>query len=249
MKTSTAERLIWFLSAITVILVCSTAAWATGGTPPRPTPSGDSSASADASADASASVKIGDTSVTVPVTQGSVTGGTMHGGDVTVGGDKNRAYAFANSLGDVDIAGCLGSTQWNTPLFGKQKLVLNWPCMTEFYLRNEMYANAAMAICNTEIRKEYETEEDCRAAHPFKAMALAPMPTESHDEDEEHERLEAEIAALRADLSAAKEKARKATLEARYAVREAQKQPEKVEYGLSDEQVAELTEWEQRWEK
>jgi len=81
--------------------------------------------------------------------------------------NESRALALGNSLGDVDIAQCLGSTQWSTPVFGKQKLQLNWPCMAEFYLRNGRYDLAAMAICNTEIAKEFESESDCEAAHNF----------------------------------------------------------------------------------
>lgn len=116
------------------------------------------------------------------------------GGDVSVPVDvsstgatfKSRAYGLSNSLGDVDIAGCLGSTQWNTPFYGKQKLVLNWPCITEFYLRNAMWENAAMAICNTEVRAEFETEQDCRDAHPFALMSNESSNVdESENEDEE----------------------------------------------------------------
>ena len=190
--------------------------------------------------------------VNVPVTTGSVTQGSVSGGDVTVGGDSNRAYALSNSLGDVDIAGCLGSTQWNTPIFGKQKLVLNWPCMAEFYLRNGMYENAAMAICNTEIRQEFDSEESCRAAHNFKPMAVPALmiePAEDEDEEDDHKKYEAEIAALAARLKASEEKARKATLEARYAVQQAQAHSEQAQYGLSDDQVAELEQWDAKWGK
>lgn len=125
---------------------------------------------------------IGDTNVSVPVTTGA---NTMTGGDMN---NESLAIGLANSLGDVDIAGCLGSTQWATPLFSKQKLVVNWPCLTEFYLNNGMPEMAAVAICNTEIRKEFNSEEECRAAHPFKQMfeaeAVMVQPSTEHLEEQ-----------------------------------------------------------------
>lgn len=131
----------------------------------------------------------GDITVPVDVTTGPVNvpvnvSGGVQSVDASPHFDS-RALALSNSLGDVDIAGCLGSTQWSTPLLSKQKLVVNWPCLAEFYLRNAMYDNAAMAICNTEVRKEFETETACRDAHPFQLMAAPPPVDESDDEDEE----------------------------------------------------------------
>ena len=147
---------------------------------------------------------------------------------VDVGGDKNRAYALGvPGLGDVDIAGCLGSTQWTLLIGGKQKLETNWWCVTKLYLEAGLYDNAAMAICNTEVREEFATEQDCRDAHPFKAMATI-VPTESEDEDEEHERFQAEIEALAARLSASEEKTAQAKAEARKARRAAQAPPQTV---------------------
>lgn len=106
------------------------------------------------------------------------------GGDVTVPVDiktgsvsvkspvnvnhESKALALSNSLGDVDIAACMGSVQWSSPLFGKQKLVLNYVCMAEFYLKNAKYELAAMALCNVpEIIKEFENEKVCENAHDF----------------------------------------------------------------------------------
>jgi len=130
-------------------------------------------------------VNDGDVNVPVHVTGGtqSVTGSNYN--------STSRALALGNSMGDVDIAGCLGSTQWSTPLIGHQKLVLNWPCMAEFYIRNQMWENAAMAICNTEIRQEFASEQECRDAHPFQMLAqpvyeAAVVVTEA-DNDEELE--------------------------------------------------------------
>jgi hypothetical protein len=104
----------------------------------------------------------GDVNVPVDVTTGPVNVESP----VSVN-HESKALALSNSLGDVDIAGCLGSTQWATPLFSKQKLVVNWPCLAEFYLRNGKYELAAVAICNTEIVKEFADEASCEAAHDF----------------------------------------------------------------------------------
>jgi hypothetical protein len=116
--------------------------------------------------DVGTDVTVGDTNVNVPITTGPT---NVTGGDTTLN-NESRAIALSNVLGDVDIAGCLGSTQWATPLFSKQKLVVNWPCLTEFYLRNGKYELAAMAICNTEVVKEFASEADCEAAHDFEEI-------------------------------------------------------------------------------
>lgn len=146
-------------------------------------------------------VKVG-VSTTTTVNGGDMVSGDMVGGDTNVSTGGNKALALANSLGDVDIAGCLGSTQWNTPVFGKQKLVLNQVCMAEFYLTNEKWELAAMALCNVpEILKEFDDEAHCETAHNFgpirapeSAPAEAPEPVSEilyqqqiieteHDED------------------------------------------------------------------
>lgn len=108
----------------------------------------------------------GDTNVPVDVNT-DVTGGPVnvqHKSD-------SLGIGLSNSLGDVDIAGCLGSTQWATPLFSKQKLVVNWPCLAEFYLEHGKYELAAMAICNTEVVQEFADEESCELAHDFAPLA------------------------------------------------------------------------------
>lgn len=130
-------------------------------------------------------VTVGGTDVTTTVGPTNVTTGSMSGGDLN---NESLAIALSNSLGDVDIAGCLGSTQWATPLFSKQKLVVNWPCLTEFYLRNGKYELASMAICNTEIVKEFATEAECEAAHNFGEMfepeVVMVEPSDEHYEEE-----------------------------------------------------------------
>lgn len=133
--------------------------------------------------------------------------------------NETKTFAFSNNLGDVDIGGCLGSTQWATPVFSKQGLVLNWPCMAEFYLRNGKFELAAMAICNTEIVKEFDDEAQCEAAHDFgPTPALADREEEEEDDEADSEseyeqvlvaqhQLEAEVGQLRYELEEEKNKA------------------------------------------
>ena len=128
------------------------------------------------------------------------TAGDISTGDTVVGGDDSLGLGLSNSLGDVDIAGCLGSTQWNTPLFGKQKLVLNWPCMAEFYLRHQKWELAAMAICNTEMVQEFSSEAACEAAHDFSAFHVEPSATLEIEHEEELGELEEDIDDLEAQI-------------------------------------------------
>lgn len=119
----------------------------------------------------------------------------------TIGGDSSRAFAVGTVLGDVDIADCLGSTQWSTPVFGKQKLVLNHVCMAEFYLRAGKYELAAMALCNVkEIRKEFDDEAACEAAHDFTpppAPAPVVAPTAVEEIELEQDAQDEDIAQVR----------------------------------------------------
>lgn len=120
----------------------------------------------------------------------SMQGGDLTSGPVNVSTGGNKSVALGNVLGDVDIAGCLGSTQWSTPVYGKQKLVVNWVCVAEFYLQYQQPELAAMALCNTEILKEFETEEECEQAHQFLTQAVLPPPpvaaAPDHDEEEDY---------------------------------------------------------------
>jgi len=164
-------------------------------------------------------VNVGGTTVNTPV---DVSAPTTVNSPVSMN-NETKTFAFSNSLGDVDIGGCLGSTQWATPVFSKQGLVLNWPCLAEFYLRNGKYELAAMAICNTEVVKEFEgkgiskdeAEASCEAAHDFAPMmasiepAAAPTPIAQHDQDVEElvvaqHQLEEQVALLQIELEATK---------------------------------------------
>jgi hypothetical protein len=116
----------------------------------------------------------------------TMNGGDLVGGDTNVSTGGNKSLALANGLGDVDIAGCLGSTQFGTPLFSKQKLVINNVCLAQFYLDLNKYALAAMALCNIPgIIKEFESEDECRAAHDFAPIYEAAVIVED-DYDEQY---------------------------------------------------------------
>ena len=134
-------------------------------------------------------VNVGGDTVNVPV--------DVQGGYQEVNGSTHRskALALSNSLGDVDIAGCLGSTQWATPLFSKQKLSVNWACLAEFYLRSGKYQLAAMAMCNTEIAKEFTSEDDCRNAHDFTPQEpqVAPVSDDLDKDEEMHDLYQSQL--------------------------------------------------------
>lgn len=123
----------------------------------------------------------------------TLNGGDFVGGDTTLAMDSQSIVVAAPGLGDVDIAACLGSTQWSLLVGGKQKLVLNQVCMAEFYLKQGRYDLAAQSLCNQpEIVAEYENESQCEVAHDF-TPAPSPAPTavaryepeETHEEDME----------------------------------------------------------------
>ena len=114
----------------------------------------------------------------------STVNNSMSGGDTNVSTGGNRALALSNNMGDVDIADCLGSTQFGTPLFSKQKLVINNVCLADFYLKMGKYDLAAMALCNIPgILKEFDSEEDCEYAHDFAPVYEAAVIVEDYDQE------------------------------------------------------------------
>jgi hypothetical protein len=145
----------------------------------------------DVGTDVTTDVTVGDTNVNVPITTGPT---NVTGGDTTLN-NESRALALSNSLGDVDIAGCLGSQQFNTPIFGRQNLVLNKVCMADFYLKTQKYALAAQQLCNIkEILEEFENEAECEAAHDFAPVVVEePVIVMSESNDEEVEYLRDEL--------------------------------------------------------
>ena len=85
------------------------------------------------------------------------------------GGDNLRSYALGSGgPGDVDISGCLGSTQWGFLTAFKQKLVRDETCVGFRFLMLEKYELAAMHFCNDKATlKEFESEKACEFAHDF----------------------------------------------------------------------------------
>lgn len=109
------------------------------------------------------------------------------GGDIN---HESKALGLGRSSFDVDINQCMGSTAWDTVLGGKQKLVLNWVCLAEFYIKTGQPELAAVALCNTEMLDEFANEAECESAHDFlvevaAAVAADPMASDHLDEEEE----------------------------------------------------------------
>lgn len=131
--------------------------------------------------------------------------GDMIGGDTSLSTSTKNIAVAAPGLGDVDIADCLGSTQWSLLVGGKQKLQLNHVCMAEFYLKAGRYDLAAQSLCNQpEILGEYDDELACEADHdfsppPMPAMAPEPAALEQHYEIEEQH--DEDLAMVQAQLT------------------------------------------------
>jgi hypothetical protein len=108
-------------------------------------------------------------------------------GSIDISGGSSKALGLGRSSFDVDINQCMGSTSWDTILMGKQKLVLNWVCLTEFYIKTSQPELAAMAICNTEMLDEFESEAECEAAHDFFVDVVEAMPMVAVEDDHDDE--------------------------------------------------------------
>jgi len=174
--------------------------------------------------------------------------GDMLGGDtaISTGGNKSLAVV-APGLGDVDIAQCLGSTQWSLLIGGKQKLVLNQVCMAEFYLKQGRYDLAAQALCNQpEILAEYAIEDDCEYDHDFTPSEPVKTPelmslydrAAQYDEDEEEHR--EQIDELTVQLQQQQQMIQQQQVQYQ---RIEERRPKVIQqYGLTDEKKAKLAE-------
>lgn len=102
---------------------------------------------------------------TTEVTVGGTSVGAMTGGDTSVSTGGNKTYAFAYGMGDVDInegQNCMGSEQWGTVIVGRQTMELNPWCAALFYELNGKHNFAAKMRCDIkEVRKKYQTDEEC----------------------------------------------------------------------------------------
>jgi len=98
----------------------------------------------------------------------------------SIAGDRSYAVGLSHSLGDVDIAQCIASTQWGTIIVSKQGVILNLWCVAEVYDRKGMFDNAAKARCDIgEIARWYSDNKEC-----LKAETWTPPPPEEPDEPE-----------------------------------------------------------------
>lgn len=120
-------------------------------------------------------------------TEVDVSTGDLVSGDVSLVGGTSKAIGLGRSSFDVDINQCMGSTSWDTVLVGKQKLVLNWVCLAEFYLKAGQPKLAAQALCNTEVLSEYANEDECEEAHQFLEFVTEAIvqPVDADDEEED----------------------------------------------------------------
>lgn len=196
---------------------------------------GDGRASVGDVSGGNASVEVG--GVTVPVTTGptTLTGGSVQGGDVSVGGDKSYALGMAG-LGDVDLnegRNCMGTEAFSIAVIAKQDMKLNPWCAALFYNANGKHEMAAKARCLLPeiLHMSGNDEAQCIKDNKFAADGLPPQHTQKvleilrqlQDKDEAEDKEHAdEIMALEMRLEESEEKARKAILESRYAVREIQ---------------------------
>lgn len=151
-------------------------------------------------------VTIGGDTINVGGDTLNVEGASMTGGDVTFSG--SRAYALANSLGDVDINDCLASKQWNTPLFGRQDTAPNLWCMGESYDARGLYKMAARMRCKIDlIRSDFATDEDCWAENTVMPQPIAEHVDTRHEEDEDrlHQEQEQRYRVLNEELEQIRE--------------------------------------------
>ena len=109
-------------------------------------------------------------------TTGDVSTGDVNGGSFT--GGSNKSLALVNSLGDVDINDCLGSTQWATPVFSKQKLNLNKWCAAEVYDAKGMYTMGGRIRCQIpEIAALFDDAQQCVLENTVPAPIPLPATT------------------------------------------------------------------------
>lgn len=110
-------------------------------------------------------------------------------GDVVGSSYSSDAFAFAHSLGDVDINQCMGSTQWGTIIVSKQKLVLNLWCAAEVYDAKGLRHMAAVLRCDIpEIAQHFDDPAKCIVANKISAPRESPpiaqmILEEEHEED------------------------------------------------------------------
>ena len=169
-----------------------------------------------------------------------VEGSSMTGGDVTVSGDKNRAYALG--LGDVDINDCYRSFQIAVLFQGSQ---LNYWCMADSLDAKGLHAAAAMTRCKLDgYRALFNNDMDyCIDMNTMAAFVPPPPPEpaaiDKDEEDDYHAELETAVAMLREEFERTQAQASEAKRVAQEAAQTPQTIIQKEEF-LDDEQRIKL---------
>ena len=171
----------------------------------------------------------------------------------TIGGDSNRSYALGMAgLGDVDInegRNCMGTEAFSITVVAKQDMKLNPWCAALFYDANGKHEMAARARCllSEILSMSGDDKVQCIADNTMepqlKKEAIENI-LPDHD-DEDYEQLRGELQAVMTELKALQDEKKKALARVAHAEKVAQRAanaPQTVQYGITDEQRAELAE-------
>lgn len=110
----------------------------------------------------------------------------VQAGDMVGGSNTSRSLSLAASLGDVDIAQCLASTQFSVLLFAKQGVKLNEWCAAIWYDQHGLHVMAAKLRCNIpEIADEFDSESSCETANTVPVGVFTDAPIEVEPEPAE----------------------------------------------------------------
>jgi len=147
---------------------------------------------------------------------------TATAGDL-VGGDTTTVALSPSNLGDVDISGCLASTQYSVfILWARQKIEIDPLCVADEYDAAGKHNLAAQLRCGVPLIRDLDyTGSTCIAENTFSLPdpcpgcegTQAPSLEESFDRDEEeeyeHAQYAAQLAAITARLDAEEEQRRR----------------------------------------
>ena len=115
-----------------------------------------------------------------------------------VTGDNRTIALSQGSLGDVDIFGCIGSSQFSVFIFfAKQKLEIDPLCVADRYDSAGKHGLAAQMRCQVPLVADLDyAGTNCIAANTFEPLPPA-QPTAAHleeDEARDHEQAEQQVA-------------------------------------------------------
>ncbi len=179
----------------------------------------------------------------------SASTGDVVGGDVSVTGDKNRAYALGMASGT--IADCMA--HWGIA-------IVNIPARNKFCERIDFTQwaenparhteNSVKIRCSSKIATEiFGNREACETAF------VTVEPEDQHTQELSYlmEQIQAnhlQINALRTELEAFRDEKKKALARVARAEKVAQnaaKKPQTSQYGLTEQQMTELEAWNAKW--